>query len=103
MYSMTHGWLFQNQYPLSKYAFLFAQYTFFIEIKQTNWELDVPDLHHEKPLRDSYREGVKLRCDDLDKKGTEELKRDIIMCTLHLQRAHISLVTFLWNQGKHMY
>lgn len=38
--------------------------------------------------------GVKLHCDDLDKKGTEELKRGI-MCTLHLQRAHISLVSFL--------
>ena len=47
-----------------------------------------------KTIERFLQRGVKLHCDDLDKNGTKELKRDI-MCTLHLQRARISLVSFL--------
>ena len=47
-----------------------------------------------RSTRFTPRKTIERFLQNLDKKGTEELKRDI-MCNLHLQRAHRSLVTFL--------
>lgn len=49
---------------------------FFIETKQTNWDLEVPDLHHEKPLRDSCRIWIK--------KGLKNWKG--ILCALYTSK-----------------
>ena len=53
-YVLNDPWLtFSQLTSIMEICFLICPVHFVIEIKQTNYELEVPDLHHQKPLRDS--------------------------------------------------
>lgn len=76
-YVLNDPWLtFSQSIPIIEICLLICLVHFFIETKQTNWDLEVPDLHHEKPLRDSCRIWIK--------KGLKNWKG--ILCALYTSK-----------------